>query len=728
LKHSPFASSSSHAPDAQLENEGAKPIAPKLPRARATCTASAFSSSSSPPPPRRSVARRQAPSVRPRRDPRRRPLPRPAVRRRAVLGGHPLGVLLYYLAGWIIGPMPHFKRTPFSLLEPPKDLDPKEKVFQIRFTKEIFRDYQEYLKRLNLYRQRVWTCKVSGKSNLTFEEALVSEHNAMEKAQKLPTELMAHILRMTQYSTLGLNELVNKIYASLQEEIFEGTELYAKKDGSEEHCKILKTLDSGDSKMYEVGWFGRGKTIISTSLVKAADLIQRRSPVSRKILKIFIRDATSHSTPWVIHEHLSKKYGIPNEPPKDILCTEGRKRGRKRREDETTEDGRKKLKGDEGNTDVPIKYPIDDLLIRPAGDDPAWSKRPPLATDFRVPRYSVGDLLMVWDFCMSFGRLLKLSPFSLTDLENAICHKESNVLLVEMHAAIFHLLIKDEGDYFNILKNKKRKLKVSLVKWAEYLCDFLEMSKSEEFAGNISTVRRGYYGLIDSDIKLKILRELVDEAVTTSAIREILSERVDQKQAFAATRRESTRKEKENLSPETVTENEMNQIDGAQDGGGSVDAQVGGTELDKNNISRGKTDGKRQPVRKLETENEKLSIRSSPLGKDRNYCRYWFFRREGRLFVETADSKEWGYYSTKEELDALMGSLNVKGIRERALKRQLEKLYSKISYALEKRTKDIAHKMLLEEAVLRRSTRVRAQPKDNPSMAFLKYVNKWKDN
>jgi hypothetical protein len=114
----------------------------------------------------------------------------------------------------------------------------------------------------------------------------------------------------------------------------------------------------------------------------------------------------------------------------------------------------------EGNTDVPTKYPIEDLLLKPVGDDPVWSKRTPLATDFRVPRHSVGDLLMVWDFCLSFGRLLKLSQFSLTDLENAICHKESNVLVVEIHAAIFLLLMKDQGDYFTILKSKKRKLKV----------------------------------------------------------------------------------------------------------------------------------------------------------------------------------------------------------------------------------------------------------------------------
>jgi hypothetical protein len=32
---------------------------------------------------------------------------------------------------------------------------------------------------------------------------------------------------------------------------------------------------------------------------------------------------------------------------------------------------------------------------------------------------------------------------------------------VEVHTALFHLLIKDEGDYFTVLQNKKRKLKVN---------------------------------------------------------------------------------------------------------------------------------------------------------------------------------------------------------------------------------------------------------------------------
>jgi hypothetical protein len=52
----------------------------------------------------------------------------------------------------------------------------------------------------------------------------------------------------------------------------------------------------------------------------------------------------------------------------------------------------------------------------------------------------------------------------------------------------------------------------------------------------------------------------------------------------------------------------------------------------------------------FEREMEKRPISRSPLGKDRDYNRYWWFRRDGRIFVESCDSKEWGYYSSKEEV------------------------------------------------------------------------------
>lgn len=59
---------------------------------------------------------------------------------------------------------------------------------------------REYLNRINLYRQRVWTCKSTGKGNLTYEEALVSEQHATEKVQELPNELLAPVLHTIQFS------------------------------------------------------------------------------------------------------------------------------------------------------------------------------------------------------------------------------------------------------------------------------------------------------------------------------------------------------------------------------------------------------------------------------------------------------------------------------------------------------------------------------------------------
>ncbi|XP_078172356.1 DDT domain-containing protein isoform X2 [Carex rostrata] len=628
--------------------------------------------------------------------------------------------------------MPLFKKKPFPLLDPPKDLEANELVFQVRFTKEIFRDYQEYLKRLNLYRQRIWTCKVTGKSNLTYEEALVSEHRAYEKVQQFPKELVGPVLHMIQYSTLNLSDLVDKIWTKMQEDTFEGSEMHARKEDSTLPCRILKIMTDGSTSKYEVGWLNREKKVTGTSVLNFDDLIRKRPPLSRNMLKVFIKESTSQNAPWVIREDLAKKFGLPTNPPEEMMsklvfqngfirCTKQTKRAIQ----ENSEDGgnlpkskRRKRMVEEM---VPVKYPIEDTLLGPSPDDPIFTKRPQLVRDFRVPMESVGNLLSVWDFCSSFGRCLHLSPFSLTDFENAICHREGNVvLIVEVHAAIFNLLMKDEGDYFKQSPNKKRKPKITPVNWTEFLGDFLEMEdRASMFTNNLPTIKRGHYGLLDTHVKLRILHELVEEALTTASIREKLDEQIQQQTALRATKREEAKKKKD-LEESAKSESEKAEI-----GQASSSDKVQVKRKDKERSSEKKKPDEAQ--QNIEREIEKLNIRTNPLGKDRDHRRYWFFRREGRLFVESSDSKQWGYYSTKEELDALIGSLNPKGVREIAIKRQLEKFYQRISTSLEKRTKEVNQKILLEEAVLRRSTRVRAQPKDNPGMSFLKYSNRWKE-
>ncbi|XP_059656268.1 uncharacterized protein LOC132303151 isoform X2 [Cornus florida] len=728
--------------------------------------------------------------------------------------------------------MPLYKRKPFPLLERPKDLKPEELVFQVRFTKEIYRDYSEYLNRINLYRQRIWTCKVTGKTNFTYEEALVSERKATEKVQQFPKELVVPVLRDVQFSMLTLKDLVNSIAANLQQRLLEGIELCGRRNNRVYPCKIVKVLEEeADRTRYEVAWLDEDKKITGSAVVNEEDLVRKKLPFSRDVLKSFIRESTYRSVPWVLHDKLAQKHGISTDPPEElrtkIFFQDGRvvinKKKRENEEDgqntmeadkeESRERKRKKLgrektealifrnnvEKDDKLKEEPIKYPIDDQLVQPAADDPVFTERPSPSRDFNVPMDCVGDLLMVWDFCSSFSRLLHLWPFSLDDFRSALCHKDSNpTLIVESHSALLRLLMKDNGEYSVFVKNKKRKPKITLVTWTEFLCDFLEMIDVAELSTLITTIRRGHYGLVDIYAKLRIFLELVDQALATDVVREKLNEYIEQRQALAATRRvealEEARKkrgDKERLKAESDGNQTTKGLSGESLGRKSHEPvndnhnRQNGEALEKKNMKvhssqqkhalerreskqednilkknvKKKIDrevevenikdssmkgalkltgddrneatekrSKEQRKEYLEREIEKRFIRNNPLGKDKIYNRYWFFRRDGRIFIESSDSALWGYYSTKEELDALMGSLNRKGVRERALKKQLEKCYARICSELQKRSKEVAHRIAVEEAVLRRSTRVRAPPRENPAVAFLKYVNKWKED
>jgi hypothetical protein len=99
---------------------------------------------------------------------------------------------------------------------------------------------------------------------------------------------------------------------------------------------------------------------------------------------------------------------------------------------------------------------------------------------------------------------------------------------------------------------------------------------------------------------------------------------------------------------------------------------------------------------------KKSFVRSDPIGVDRSYSRYWLFERDkSRLYVEiikpkhsvetvlhfgTNDTKgdhftatrpemhvsEWAFFKSKEQVMALLKSLDDRGVRERALKRAFE--------------------------------------------------------
>ncbi|KAI8146739.1 ATP-utilizing chromatin assembly and remodelling N-terminal-domain-containing protein [Fennellomyces sp. T-0311] len=111
-------------------------------------------------------------------------------------------------------PLLNDKRIP---LTPAPPYDPRRKrkeVWYLRFTNEIFTNYEAYINRLMLYHQPIWTCEATGRANLTYEQALESEgrdeHNRAEF--RFCEVLRKRILFHVQFQTIRLEPLVEEIY------------------------------------------------------------------------------------------------------------------------------------------------------------------------------------------------------------------------------------------------------------------------------------------------------------------------------------------------------------------------------------------------------------------------------------------------------------------------------------------------------------------------------------
>uniref|UniRef100_A0A8D2L7U3 Bromodomain adjacent to zinc finger domain protein 1A n=1 Tax=Varanus komodoensis TaxID=61221 RepID=A0A8D2L7U3_VARKO len=138
--------------------------------------------------------------------------------------------------------MPLLHRKPFVREKPPADLRPDEHVFYCRITNEIFRDYDDFFERTILCNSLVWSCAVTGKPGLTYQEALESEKKARENLQNFPEPLIVPVLylvTLTQRSRL--HEACDDIFAYIKDRYFVGEIVEVLRNNGERlHCKILE--------------------------------------------------------------------------------------------------------------------------------------------------------------------------------------------------------------------------------------------------------------------------------------------------------------------------------------------------------------------------------------------------------------------------------------------------------------------------------------------------------
>ncbi|XP_057397985.1 bromodomain adjacent to zinc finger domain protein 1A isoform X4 [Balaenoptera acutorostrata] len=278
--------------------------------------------------------------------------------------------------------MPLLHRKPFVRQKPPADLRPDEEVFYCKVTNEIFRHYDDFFERTILCNSLVWSCAVTGRPGLTYQEALESEKKARQNLQSFPEPLIIPVLYLTNLTHRSrLHEICDDIFAYVKDRYFvEETVEVIRNNGARLQCRILEVLppshqngfanghvsnidgetiiisDSDDSETQNSS-FQNGKKkdtidpllfkykvqptkkeLYECAIVKATQISRRKHLFSRDKLKLFLKQhcepqdgvikikASSLSTYKIAEQDFS--YFFPDDPPTFIFSLANRRRGR----------------------------------------------------------------------------------------------------------------------------------------------------------------------------------------------------------------------------------------------------------------------------------------------------------------------------------------------------------------------------------------------------------------
>ncbi|XP_077118877.1 bromodomain adjacent to zinc finger domain protein 1A [Ranitomeya variabilis] len=138
--------------------------------------------------------------------------------------------------------MPQLHRKPFSRRPPPADLQPEELLFYCRTTNEVFRDYDEFFERTILCNSLVWSCSFTGKSGLTYQEALDSEKKVKKSLLNFPEPIVVPILYLATLSNhQRVSDLCEDIYDYVKTRFFiDETVTVVRNSGARLECTVLE--------------------------------------------------------------------------------------------------------------------------------------------------------------------------------------------------------------------------------------------------------------------------------------------------------------------------------------------------------------------------------------------------------------------------------------------------------------------------------------------------------
>lgn len=227
-----------------------------------------------------------------------------------------------------------FKRKPVRFLEPPQIPDGAAEVWFIDRTGEMFLSYEDYLNRMDFYKQRRFICQITGHSGLTFFDALKSElHGAREVDQAFPESLKAPILRRVQFSTVSrIDHLVDQIYDEFKSDYYPGESVGIQLMEGDRHQGVVrekvkfpaKTLPDGSStKPYSSYTVSLDSMPGQEAQVDSEHIWRDRKVFTKSVVRSFIKKTVTreawNGAPWLVKHDVAAKFHIDTRVPNHLL-------------------------------------------------------------------------------------------------------------------------------------------------------------------------------------------------------------------------------------------------------------------------------------------------------------------------------------------------------------------------------------------------------------------------
>lgn len=236
--------------------------------------------------------------------------------------------------------MPLLRKQPFHRQQPPAGLKPDDEVFHCKLTNEVFKDYEEFFERIILCNSLVWSCSITGKAGLTYQEAVESEEKALKNIASFPVALQKPLLFLAEKTKRGrLADLNDDVFMFAKDRYFIGEIVDAVIAGEKKCCKVLRVIPpapsddgscividsdeedtSNKAKSSAVPKSDEYKYVVQevdksniTITIPAKQVSRKKGLYTRDKSKLFLKNNSDiEDGVWKIKENVLKKKGIEN--------------------------------------------------------------------------------------------------------------------------------------------------------------------------------------------------------------------------------------------------------------------------------------------------------------------------------------------------------------------------------------------------------------------------------